>query len=79
MYIGKITKILSALSKDLRKLSNGDLTWSVPHFLLNKKDEFGEISNSIPEITFGFLKKLAVKKRLKQICEIIKYRKNNLS
>lgn len=50
MYIGKITKILSALSKDLRKLSNGDLTWSVPHFLLNKKDEFGEISNSINSI-----------------------------
>ena len=50
MYIGKITKILSALSKDLIKLSNGDLTWSVPHFLLNKKDEFGEISNSINSI-----------------------------
>lgn len=50
IYIGKITKILSALSKDLIKLSNGDLTWSVPHFLLNKKDEFGEISNSINSI-----------------------------
>lgn len=50
MYIGKITKILSALSKDLIKLSNGDLTWNVPHFLLNKKDEFGEISNSINSI-----------------------------
>lgn len=50
MYVGKITKILSALSKDLIKLSNGDLTWSVPHFLLNKKDEFGEISNSINSI-----------------------------
>ena len=50
MYVGKITKILSALSKDLIKLSNGDLTWNVPHFLLNKKDEFGEISNSINSI-----------------------------
>ena len=45
----------------------------------NVIDDGGVISNSIPEITFGFLKKIAVKKRLKQICEIIKYRKNNLS
>lgn len=49
------------------------------YYIENVINEGGEISNSIPEITFGFLKKLAVKKRLKRICEIIKYRKNNLS
>ena len=47
LYIGKITKILSALSKDLTKLSHGDLRWDVPHFLIAKKDEFGMIAKAI--------------------------------
>ena len=50
LYIGKITKILSALSRDLSKLSQGDLTWEVPPFLLTKKDEFGDIAHSIESI-----------------------------
>ena len=47
IYIGKITKILSALSKDLTKLSQGDLNWDVPPFLLSKKDEFGMIAKAV--------------------------------
>ena len=47
IYIGKITKILSALAKDLTKLSQGDLNWDVPLFLLSKKDEFGMIAKAI--------------------------------
>ena len=47
LYIGKITKILSALSKGLTKLSHGDLRWDVPHFLIAKKDEFGMIAKAI--------------------------------
>ena len=47
IYIGKITKILSALSKDLTKLSQGDLNWDVPPFLITKKDEFGMIAKAI--------------------------------
>ena len=47
IYIGKITKLLSALAKDLTKLSQGDLNWEVPPFLLTKKDEFGMIARAI--------------------------------
>ena len=47
IYIGKITKILSALAKDLTKLSQGDLNWDVPPFLITKKDEFGMIAKAI--------------------------------
>ena len=47
IYIGKITKILSALAKDLTKLSQGDLNWDVPPFLMTKKDEFGMIAKAI--------------------------------
>ena len=47
IYIGKVTKLLSALAKDLTKLSQGDLSWDVPPFLLAKKDEFGMIARAI--------------------------------
>lgn len=47
IYIGKITKLLSALAKDLTKLSHGDLSWDIPPFLLTKKDEFGMIARAI--------------------------------
>ena len=47
IYIGKITKLLSALAKDLTKLSHGDLNWEAPPFLLTKKDEFGMIARAI--------------------------------
>ena len=47
IYIGKVTKLLSALAKDLTKLSQGDLSWDIPPFLLTKKDEFGMIARAI--------------------------------
>ncbi len=47
IYIGKVTKLLSALAKDLTKLSQGDLSWDVPSFLIHKKDEFGMIARAI--------------------------------
>lgn len=47
IYIGKVTKLLSALAKDLTKLSQGDLSWDIPPFLLAKKDEFGMIARAI--------------------------------
>lgn len=47
IYIGKITKLLSALAKDLTKLSQGDLNWEAPPFLIHKKDEFGMIARAI--------------------------------
>ncbi|WP_432632855.1 methyl-accepting chemotaxis protein [Brachyspira sp.] len=47
IYIGKVTKLLSALAKDLTKLSQGDLSWDVPPFLIHKKDEFGMIARAI--------------------------------
>ena len=50
VYIGKIANILKALSVDLGKLSQGDLNWDVPSFLLKKKDEFGEIAHSVDSI-----------------------------
>ena len=50
IYIGKIANILKALSVDLGKLSQGDLNWDVPEFLLKKNDEFGEIAHSVDSI-----------------------------
>ena len=50
IYIGKIADLLKALSIDLGKLSQGDLNWDVPPFLLKKKDEFGDIANSVNSI-----------------------------
>lgn len=60
LYIGKITRILSALSKDLNKLSQGDLNWDIPKLLLKRKDEFGEIAHSV----FSILEVLNEKVRL---------------
>ena len=48
------------------------------YYIENSIDNEGNASNSVFEMTFGFLKHLAVKKRLKQICEIIKYRNSNI-
>lgn len=50
VYIGRIADLLKALSINLGKLSQGDLNWDVPSFLLKKKDEFGDIANSVNNI-----------------------------
>mgnify|MGYP002517225340 CR=1 FL=1 len=60
IYIGKITKLLSALAKDLTKLSQGDLSWDVPPFLITKKDEFGMIARAINNFLFVLNEKVRI-------------------
>lgn len=60
IYIGKITKLLSALAKDLTKLSQGDLSWDVPPFLIPKKDEFGMIARAINNFLFVLNEKVRI-------------------
>ena len=49
-YINKITTILHLLAVDLKSLSKGDISWSIPVGLDKRKDEFGEIATSIGEV-----------------------------
>ncbi|KLI17669.1 methyl-accepting chemotaxis protein [Brachyspira hyodysenteriae] len=49
-YINKITTILHLLAINLSNLSKGDLSWTIPPGLENRKDEFGEIAVALINI-----------------------------
>lgn len=50
LYVSKITTTLHLMSLDLRKISEGDISWDIPAGFDKRKDEFGEIAISIDQI-----------------------------
>lgn len=68
-----ITMVSNGKSYRITYVLNDDIVY----YYEDVVDKEGNVLTSVPEIGFGFLKKLSVKKRLRRIGQIINYRKTH--